>query len=198
MGAMTKLTAVNRMLRGAGEYPVNTLEDTGVNDTDVAQDLLDETNMQVQMLGLNFNTEKFTYTPNSDGNIIISDNTLYVVGDEDDRFKQITQRGKNPTLLYDLTNNTDVWDEDVTVKITVLYPFEEVPTPIQFEITDLAARIYQMVSIGDTNMDAVLNQMAVISRVYGRGSDMRVRRPSMFRGRSLNARQATRRDWNYW
>jgi len=101
---LDKLGAVNLMLSASGETKVSTLVDDGINDTDVAQQVLDEIIIEVLTDGWYFNTVKKTLSPDTTGRIAISDNYLRVEGGGNDYRRQLTVRDK---YLYDLDNDTD-------------------------------------------------------------------------------------------
>lgn len=197
MGALSKLDAVNRILRGAGYSPVNSLETDGVNDATVAEQVLDETNMQVQLPGIHCNTRVTTYTPDANGHIVIPDETLEVDTTGVSAYKNVCQTGKTPTLLYDLDNETDEFEDDLHLRIVVLIDFDELPTGTQFEVADLAAVIFQELTVGDPNLDRSLINLAVQSRVASRAANVRLSDKNLFRS-SQTAAQAARRDRNYW
>jgi hypothetical protein len=173
MGALTKLDAVNRMLRAAGEYPVSTLSVTGSNDVSMAIQTLDEITLQVQLTGLNCNTIVETLYPDSTGRIYIPDTVLAVDSTNTDINRNIVQRGRTPTYLFDVDNNTDVFTEPVKVKITYSLSFESLPTAEQFDITDQAARMYQMATVGEMSQDRLLQETAMMSRAKSRAANMR-------------------------
>lgn len=175
MGALSKLEAVNRILRFAGEYPVSSLSSSGLNDTLVAERILDESVLHYQLPGQNFNTVTTTYSPDTTGKIYIPDNTLWVDTNGSDLEKNIVQRGRNPTYLFDIDNNTDVFTDSLKIKIAIKLEFEDIPTADQFAVTDNAARIYQMTVVGDVNQDAVINEIGMMSRIQARSADMRSR-----------------------
>lgn len=175
MGALTKLDAVNRILRAAGEYPVSTLAVTGSNDVTIAVQTLDEVTIQCQVQGLNCNTVETTYLPDTAGKIYIPDNTLHIDTVGIDYPRNIVQRGRTPTYLFDVDNNTDVFEigVEIRVKITLSLDFEDLPTAEQFEITDQAARMYQMATVGELSQDKLLQEIAFMSRAKGRAQNMR-------------------------
>lgn len=175
MGALSKLEAVNRILRFAGEYPVSSLSSSGLNDTLVAERILDESVLHYQLPGQNFNTVVTTYSPDNTGKIYIPDNTLWVDTNGSDLEKNIVQRGRNPTYLFDIDNNTDVFTDSLKIKIAIKLEFEDIPTADQFAVTDNAARIYQMTVVGDVNQDSVINEIGMMSRIQARSADMRSR-----------------------
>lgn len=187
MGALTKLDAVNRILRAAGEYPVSTLAVTGSNDVTLAIQTLDEVALQCQVQGLNCNTVVRTILPDNTGKIYIPDTTLHVdtVGTDEDR--NVVQRGRNPTYLFDVDNNTDVFEigVELNIRIVAALPFEELPTAEQFEVADQAARMYQMATVGELAQDKILQEIAFMSRAKGRAQNMRSLDASFFNMKSV-------------
>ena len=213
MGMLSKLQAVNRMLRAAGETPIESLTDTPTNRSLAAENLLDETNIYEQMNGLNVNTIIVTLTPDpTTTRIALPDTTLNVKGwwDEnrmdtgddfpDNRDRNFVVRGYNPQELFDLDRNSFLFpdDDNVTVQYTLLMDFEELPTAHQFRITDHAARLFQASVQGDPTMDALLGAESQISRALSRAADMRSKRPNVYTtGQNTLARQMNRvrRNW---
>lgn len=182
MGALSKLDAVNRILRSSGEYPVSTLSVTGSNDVTLAVQTLDEVAIQVQMTGLNCNTVAKDFLPDKNGKVYIPDNTLAVDTIGTDYGRNLVQRGRSPTYLFDVDNNTDVFTigTPVHVKITTSLEFESLPTAEQFEVVDMAARMYQMATVGETSQDKLLQEIAFMSRARSRAADIRSRDVSAF------------------
>ena len=182
MGALSKLDAVNRILRASGEYPVSTLSVTGSNDVTLAIQTLDEVALQCQMTGLNCNTVTKQVLPDVDGKVWIPDNTLAVDTVGTDFGRNLVQRGRTPTYLFDVDNNTDIFTvgTPINVRITTALEFESLPTAEQFEITDQAARMYQMATVGEAAQDTLLQEIAFMSRAKSRAADMRSRDISAF------------------
>lgn len=182
MGALSKLDAVNRILRASGEYPVSTISVTGSNDVTLAVQTLDEVAIQVQMTGLNCNTVTKDYLPDINGKIYIPDDTLAIDTVGTDYGRNIVQRGRTPTYLFDVDNNTDVFTigTPVHVRITTSLEFESLPTAEQFEVVDMAARMYQMATVGEASQDKLLQEIAFMSRARSRAADIRSRDVSAF------------------
>jgi hypothetical protein len=182
MGALSKLDAVNRILRASGEYPVSTLAVTGSNDVTLAIQTLDEVALQCQMTGLNCNTVEKEYLPDIDGHIFIPDDTLAIDTVGTDYGRNVVQRGRTPTYLFDVDNNTDIFTvgTPLNVRITVSLSFESLPTAEQFEVVDQAARMYQMATVGEMAQDKLLQEIAFMSRAKSRAADMRSRDVSAF------------------
>ena len=74
----SKLDAVNSILLGIGEAPVNTLG-SGLQEAEIAEVTLNNINREVQTLGWHFNTEvRYSLGKNSDGIINLPSNCLKV------------------------------------------------------------------------------------------------------------------------
>jgi hypothetical protein len=175
MGALSKLDAVNRILRSAGEYPVSTLSVTGSNDVTIAVQTLDETVLFIQLAGLNNNTEVKNMLPDSSGRIVIPDNVISVDTISTDIHRNVVTRGRSPTYLFDIDNNTDVFEVGKELKVRIVYAldFESLSTPEQFQAVDMAARSYQMATVGDIAQDKLLAEQSLMSRVSGRAHNIR-------------------------
>jgi len=189
MGALSKLDAVNRILRASGEYPVSTLSVTGSNDVTLAIQTLDEVALQCQLTGLNCNTVDKEVLPDINGRIWIPDNTLSVDTIGTDYSRNLVQRRRNPTYLFDVDNDTEVFTVGtaINVRITTSLEFESLPTAEQFEIVDQAARMYQMATVGEAAQDKLLQEIAFMSRAKSRAADMRSRDVSAFTSNTKSA-----------
>lgn len=144
------LGAVNLMLAAAGEQKVNTLVDDGVNDTDFAQQILNEVIIETVADGWDFNIVKKTLSPDTSNKITVSKNYLRVDASGDDYGRRLAVRDG---FLYDLDDDTDQFATDVEVKVTQNIDFEDFPSPLRFYIARAAARIYQMQTVGDPQID---------------------------------------------
>lgn len=138
----TELDAINTMLSTIGEAPVNTVENSGVVDAEMAQQILQSVSREVQGRGWHFNTEKaFTLTPTyPDGEISLPETLLRIDTVYPDCGIDAVQRGKR---LYDRRNHTYVFDKAVTVDMVILLEFEEIPEVARSYITIRSARIFQ-------------------------------------------------------
>ena len=145
---LTRLTAVNRMLAAAGEQPVSSLAEDNINDTTIAENILDQTTAEILKNKLYTNTELLDYEPDENGYIYLPVGLLKV--DSTDPLEEVTQRGYAPCRLYDLKNNTYVFEDTITLEVTYVVPFEDLPIDVQFAIADRAARYYSAIVTGDT------------------------------------------------
>ena len=145
------LDAINSILIGVGEAPVNTLN-SGLQEAEIAAITLTSVSREVQSAGWTFNTDlKTTLTRNSENHILVPLNTLRVdtLGikrryDTD----VILRSGK----LYDRTKNTFVFTANIEVDIVLLLEFEELPEIARRYITLRAGRKFQENTIGSSEM----------------------------------------------
>lgn len=137
----TKLDAVNTMLGVIGELPVNSLGSGSQRSANVvlAENVLDETNREIQSEGFHFNTEhKYTLRKDVTNQITLPLNTLRVdteVGKYTDI--DIVQRG---TSLYDRKNHTSTFDKDLEVSIVFLLEFAQMPEQFRNYVAIRAGR----------------------------------------------------------
>jgi hypothetical protein len=190
MGALSKLDAVNRMLRASGEQAVSTLVTTS-GDALLAEQILDELVLEIQITGQVSNTFEMYLTPDAQGEIAISDDVLHIDTVGEHASTSVVPKGQNPTRLYWLTqhgttlkNTYDFTDLSLTqglrVRMVLKQAFEDIPVAQQFQITDEAARRYQMLTMADTTTDQMLRQRSQQSRAIARADDMRQRDVSVF------------------
>lgn len=151
-----ELEAINRMLRAADEDPVNTLDNDGTNDTDLAQTILDERIVQILNEGWAFNTEVLTLSPDNTSKIAISTGILRVDGHGDDYHSKFAIRDG---FLYDRDNSTNEFTANVELQVVRWLPFNELPLEARYYIADSAAREYQQTTTNDPNRDARLQEM---------------------------------------
>ena len=147
----TKLDAINSMLIGIGEAPVNTLN-SGLQEAEVAAILLDNVSREVQSACWSFNTDlRYTLTPNTAKEIVLPSNTLVV---DTTKLKRDynTDIIERKSRLYDRTKNSYEFDGDVEVDITYLFDFEELPEVARRYITLRAGRKFQENILGSSEL----------------------------------------------
>lgn len=160
-----KLAAVNVLLQSIGEAPVNGLEFSESVDVASAVQVIDEVDLAVQSEGWQFNREdRFTLSPNTDGNVVLPNNTLQVTraywslnGMEAD----VVERGRK---LYDRENHTAVFTAAVEVDLIVLLPFEDLPEVARRYITTRSAKLFQGRRQGSPIVDRVEEDEVVRAR----------------------------------
>lgn len=189
MGQLTKLAAVNRMLRAASELPVNSITSSGISDTDVAVTILDEANIMYQLEGKYFNSEIIRIVQNSDGKFAVGSATLSLIPVNDWAHRNIVIRGG---FLYDVDNNTTVFNgttdtEGIDFKKVTLLQFQDIPTSDQFMVVDTASREYQRVVIGDAQVDRFLHEQSIESKIRAVREEVKNRRGSWLISQSTSS-----------
>ena len=129
----SELSAVNIILSGIGEAPVNSLSDT-TSDVAVALNILAEVSKEVQTEGWQWNTEDdYPLTPGDDGRIKLHPSIVRVhFRDPDDR--ELVIRGQ---YVYDRIRHTYIFPRETAIKVTVtlLLAFEQLPEACRRYIT---------------------------------------------------------------
>lgn len=143
---MTELDAVNLMLSVIGEAPVNSLEDSGVGEANLAHQILSHASREVQLVGWHWNTEQdYMLLPNQNAYLVLPANTLKVDTSGDYKTNDLIQRGNR---LYDRVNHTYEFTAGVTVDLVLMLDFQEMPEGGRNLITIRAARQFQDRTIG--------------------------------------------------
>lgn len=174
MNKFTTLAAVNRMFRGAGMFPISSIQDSTLNETQMAQDILKEVTLEYQLQGIYQNTFVRDLSPEEDtGHILLPAKTLFVQGFGQDRRSRFSVIGSTILRLYDIENETDVFDRKKKLRIVELTDFEDLPAAHQSAITDQAAVEFQQNTIGDAEQTQMLMQKAAMSRVQAAKYDIR-------------------------
>lgn len=196
MANMTKLEAVNRILRGAREHPVSSLGDPLINDVLMAEQLLDEVTRREQMTSIHVNTTEQELTPDSNNQVLLPDTVLQVLASKQHVKRNFGLREENGvTKLIDIEENRDTFPDDtsVFVRVTAQLAFEDLPIQHQFSIADQSAVEYQITTLGSNTLDRSLQARAARSRAIARAYDMRTRPNNQFdNGRSNGPREGAR------
>ena len=150
---LSKLRAVNLILSGADEQPVSTLVDDGINDSDFAQQVLDDKIIEILSMGWDFNSVVKEFQFNTNGRIPISPSYVRIDGSGTDYRRRFTVRSNH---LYDLDNDTDVFTENVELAVIQNLEWDDIPSPVQYYIARAAAVVYQSHTKGDGDKDQVL------------------------------------------
>ena len=121
----TELEAVNTMLSGIGEAPVNSLSEVTA-DVSLARHILNETSREVQLEGFQWNVEdNYPLTPDIHGLIKLHPSIVRVhFREPSDR--ELTIRGNQ---VYDRINHTFTFPQGTAIfcTVTLLLPFEQLP-----------------------------------------------------------------------
>jgi hypothetical protein len=212
MGYLSKLDAVNMMMLSAGESLVADLEEASGIDTGIAEFLLEQVSLDYQLRGLAENKITRLIEPNTDGLILLGypnndytgilEASLSSAHYNDDGFlikAKVTET--NPPRLYNITDQTDVWDatEDHYVTIVSMIKWEQLDTVHQRAILTTAMRKYQMLIQGDRQADAVLAQDEMLNRIKSRASNISDQGRNILSDKNAVYRKGTNYNANrYW
>ena len=183
LSPMTDLEAVNRMLASIGQAPVNTLQTTGIGDVAKARQQLLETARDVQSVGYSWNTdENYELTPDGDGNIILPNGTLDVDAMEVTTNVVIREHPtKGKLALYDLDEQSFVFEDPLEVRIIWAYEFNALPPAARAYIATAAARRFQAQIVSSTVLDRFNEQDEERAFLLLQRHERRVRDTNVFR-----------------
>lgn len=143
---------MNAVLRAAGETPVASITDESGVDVVQADATLAEVEREVQSIGWSWNQRRIEYSPDADDNIRIPVNIIRVDGG---RGKAYTVRDG---LLFDMAETEDPpneFDDDVTLTVTELLEWENLPQAARQYIMIRAARRYVDQTVSDPTLSTV-------------------------------------------
>ncbi len=145
-----ELDGVNRLLEAINERPVTSLSSQTLNNNyDASQALkkLRQHTSEVQEQNVYVNTERMILTPETNKKITLPENTLNVTTAGNDTYRNLVERdGK----LYDIDNNTYLFDYAVDVEITLELDFDELPQSVKSYIVMKAVISFIIVNKGDS------------------------------------------------
>ena len=161
---MTKLQAVNQMLRSINEQPVSQLA-SGQVDAENAEDVLDEVSRRIQAQGWHANTRRgVTLSKNASNEFAVGTNVMRVdtVNPDSPRraaspspsafYNVALRRDQADTkwLLYDVDNDSETWatgPSELTVDIVEYLAFSGLPVYLQTYIYKAAAHEFQKTAV---------------------------------------------------
>lgn len=146
---LTELDAINSMLGGIFEAPVNTITESGIEDVAIAHRVLSNRVRSVLVSGTANNVETgVTLLPDANsGKIPLPANVLRVDNDRTESL-DVVQRGG---FLYDRTNHTFIFSRAVVVEIYYHLDWDDLPEHIKYPVMVLAARQFQAESLGSAD-----------------------------------------------
>lgn len=146
----TELQAVNQMLAGIGEAPVNSLEGSITTDVAAAKNLLDEVRREVQGRAWGFNTDDdVTLVPDANNEITVGAEIIRIDGTPGREMKQIILRGRR---LYNRGEHNFKFEADIHVNTTTLLIWDEVPEQAQRYMVIRASRFLSDRLVGSSSM----------------------------------------------
>lgn len=151
---LTKLEAINILLRAVGESPVNSLA-SGLDDAEEAEAFLDLTTKEVLEVGWHFNTrEDYGLALTAENFIELPSDTLSCDTMGDSAHLNVTVRKVGGKLrLFNLTDDTYTFTGTVYVKLVQSFDFESLPQALRQYIAWKAAGDYQQSDLGSVAID---------------------------------------------
>jgi len=152
---LTIIDSVNKCLRYIGEskipsgVTIDSLDE--FHEAVQIRDIINEQSRELQTQGWWFNKESWVFIPDAtSGKIAVPDTVLAITG------SSIALRGNN---IYDISNKTLVFTEDVTATTTFEQDFEQCPETFSKYVTYEAAREAQALFKGDSTVDKDLERL---------------------------------------
>lgn len=189
----TLLDAVNGLLQSIGESKVLELTEE-LEEVVVARDTIREVILDVLTWGWTFNTEdSLLELEQGTGYILVPANTLSV--DPLDAYLKVTQRGR---ALYDLANNTFVFNSPLKCRLVLSMDFECLPQHARQYIYARAGRRFTERFLGAdtyTRFSQVYEQECerLFKRIEGRHGDYNILTGSAASQRILDRYPRSRR-----
>lgn len=163
---MTKLEAVNILLRSIQESAVNTLA-SGITDAESAETVLEEVKARVLDKGWSINTDyNMKLTRNIDNKINVPTTALRIDATNPQTTKFVPTNGVEYDLvprddegtlrMWDRENKTFVLNQDVYFDIVWDQDFEALPLAFQWYIAASAAEDFQQQTLGSIVLDQML------------------------------------------
>jgi hypothetical protein len=206
MGFITKLQAVNQMLLTSGENLVADLQNASGIDTGIAQNVLEQCSLDFQMRGMAnnkcirkmlINTSGYLLLPSGDGDeegVIATELVSYHQNSDGDQIR-IRMLSESPSRLWNITDDTDVFVEaDYYVEFIMKLLWENLDTAVQRAVMSSAMRNYQIMTQGDGEADAYLNQQEQIFNAKGRAADVNDKKRNIFSSGDPSLRSAVNRN----
>ena len=177
----TELEAVNVMLSGIGESPVNSLTTEVTADVSLARNVLAEISKDVQTEGWQWNTEDdYPLVPDSTGAITLHPSVIRVhFREPDDR--ELVLRGRQ---VYDRVRHTYTFPEGthILVTLTQVLHFEQLPEAARRYITLRALRTFQERTVGSGALHEFHASDEARARALMLSEERRADRPNMLKG----------------
>ena len=162
----TELSAVNSILGAIGQSPVTSLVFDNP-EVSFIYNILRDCNVDIQNEGWHFNTEKHvTYTPDSTTGKIAVGNDILRMDVTDGWRKRSYDVVKRNGYLYDKYDHTDDWSDasEMTLDITRLLNFEDIPSVFQRYIIARASRMAATQLVSNPQLVQLLSQQETLTR----------------------------------
>ncbi len=157
----TELQAINTMLSIIGEAPVSSIQENVGSDVSIAKQILDESAVDIQSKGWNFNTEEsYTLALDSDSKVPVPTNCVWLTARPGDNNSRVIIRNG---FLYDKEKKSFTFAAAQVVDMIILLPFEELPQFARRYIVTSAGRRFQARYLGSKELAGFTQQDEVES-----------------------------------
>lgn len=181
---MTKIDAINRMLRYIGELPIPndiTVDELPEGHEAVqARVILDETIREEQEENWWFNKFNITYTPSTNGYITLPENVVSIQSTSTN-----TKYLKNGNDLYDVTNQTKIFTDPVELIVRIEIGFDDLPDVFRTYVVLQAAKHLHTYLNGDETTQRELETKLAMQRVKVDREHLRQSKYNLIRGGRL-------------
>ena len=152
----SELQAINTMLSIIGEAPVSSITENIGADVSIAKQILDESSVDIQSKGWNYNTELSYPLPlDSDSKVPVPTNCVWLTTRPSDNTSQVVIRNG---FLYDKENRRFTFSGTQKVDMIILLPFEELPQFARRYIITTAGRRFQARYLGSKELAGFTQQ----------------------------------------
>lgn len=187
MALIDKLGAVNRILIASGLSPVTSLDNEGSADSRIAEIVLDDCVLDVQLQGLATSSYRKSFTPDvTTGEIILSDYIsiapadLYYTDDSmDQRPITFAQRDSKLFNVDEQTHDFSRFDK-IELHVEEALSFETLTVQMQREVIATASLKYQLNQSGDPQVARMLASEQDKFHQQARANDVARRNASIF------------------
>lgn len=177
----SELDAVNCILSGIGEAPINSLSDT-TNDVTVARHILMEVTKDIQLEGFQWNMEdNYPLTASMPSGEITLPPQAVRIQFREPSDRELTLRGNK---VYDRINHTYTFPEgtSIFVTITLILAFNEMPEAARRYATLKALRIFQERVLGSQVLSQFQEQDEARARVALMADERKQDQPNILTG----------------
>lgn len=180
---MTEIDAINRMLRYIGELPIPSdvvLDDLPEGHEALqARIILQETVREEQESRYWFNKQVVSYYPNSSGYITLPDNVISLQPTDN---RNLVKSGND---LYDVEEETKIFDEAVELDVLLEIPFDDLPDVFRTYVVLIAAKHLHTYLNGDETTQQELMTKIQLQTVKVQKEHMKQSKYNLIKGTRL-------------
>jgi hypothetical protein len=147
MQKTSKLMAVNSCLQAAMEAPVSSLTGNSGLNVQVAIAIIDEVARRLCGDGYSFNTFTTTLSLDADNKIPVDSSYVSIDWPDPTGYPSV-ELTERDGYLYDVTNDTDIFENDVSVSVIKLLDFEDLPQHARDYVLAKSIRMYTDRTVG--------------------------------------------------